>query len=192
MRAPVVVRGGEVVVARVVTVVVFWCSSHTHTLLVVVFFLFFIAAQYDLDDDLDELTFSSNTEDFDRVWDAELDEEEDDEQEQEVFDTSGPSIGPMFVLVGEKHRDRPMVLSPHGDGPRQPQESEIDRHHPHHEKVRQSVKESAGAPLSKYMLPQIGGAPIGFHWSTHGEGGVHFGTKDYFFKAQCYPRFGKE
>ena len=56
----------------------------------------------------------------------------------------------------------------------------------------QSVKESAGAPLSKYMLPQIGGAPIGFHWSTHGEGGVHFGTKDYFFKAQCYPRFGKE
>ena len=61
------------------------------------------------------------------------------EEEQEVFDTSGPSIGPMFVLVGEKHRDRPMVLSPHGDGPRQPQESEIDRHHPHHEKVRHAI-----------------------------------------------------
>ena len=38
---------------------------------------------------LDELTFSSNTEDFDRVWDAELDEEEDDEQEQQVLDTFG-------------------------------------------------------------------------------------------------------
>ena len=43
----------------------------------------------DDDADLDDITFTSNVNDFDRVWDAEEEEEDAEEVEEEIFDTFG-------------------------------------------------------------------------------------------------------
>ena len=55
----------------------------------------------------------------------------------------------------------------------------------------QSVKESAGAPLSKYMLPQIGGAPIGFHGPRTARVATILGRKTTFSKRSATPVLGR-
>ena len=53
----------------------------------------------------------------------------------------------------------------------------------------QSVKEQAGKAVHKYMLPQVGGAPVGFHWQVEGSESASFhGTKHFFFKSQCFQK----
>jgi len=51
----------------------------------------------------------------------------------------------------------------------------------------QSIKDDAGTALYKYMLPQVSGSPVGFHFSIEKNNKTKFyGSKEYFFKSQCY------
>ena len=56
----------------------------------------------------------------------------------------------------------------------------------------QSIKDDAGAALYKYMLPQVSGAPVGFHFSVEKNSTTFFGSKEYFFKSQCYMKNNTE
>jgi hypothetical protein len=151
--------------------------------------------------------------DFDRVWDAEMDDDVDEEQEEETFDTVGGFNFAPRTTDADASNDRTSLnrkldeclylLIKNNSGfwtfPSMPMNPK------NHKKTKssditpimkkyamQSIKQHGGSALSKYMLPQISGAPIGFHWSVHEDDPTYYGSKHYFFKSQCYRKFEKD
>ena len=174
----------------------------------------------DDDDDEDlELDFSTEMDmsEINKVFSADKDDAQDDQDKDiEIFDTFGGYNFAPRITEADTNNDRTslnrklderlylLIMDTATNQYRFPTKTMNPTKHatitasdtqPIMKKyAMQSIKEDVGMHMYKYMVPQLNGAPIGFDWTVNeeGQGDEYYGTKNYYFKAQCYDRYGEE
>ena len=176
----------------------------------------------DDDDDFlfnEELSYKNKDPDaFDKVWDAELNKDDQEDQSSassEIFDTFGGfnfasritedesdltsinrKLDQKLYLIVQEENDSDLYSFPSKRmNPKKHSNVTHNDTEPIFKKyAMQAIKEKAGNGLAKYMLPQVGGAPVGFHWKTFESSSdenskkneKYFGDEIYFFKSAVH------